>query len=85
MIPGAQLGSRLATRSQTARPRVRDRRVVSIWGRQETQSRRAVPKRNALTTTDTELKLMARAAIIGLSSRPVSGYNTPAASDTPSS
>ncbi len=34
--------------------------------------------------TDTELKLMAAAAIIGLSSSPKNGYSTPAASGTPS-
>ena len=34
--------------------------------------------------TDAELRLIASAAIIGDSSHPVSGYNTPAASGTPS-
>jgi len=34
--------------------------------------------------TDTELKLMAAAAMIGLSSNPKNGYNTPAATGTPS-
>ena len=34
--------------------------------------------------TDSELKLMAKAAIIGDSSHPVKGYSTPAASGTPS-
>ena len=36
-----------------------------------------------LTITDTELKLMAVAAIIGDSNRPNNGYNTPAATGTP--
>ena len=40
--------------------------------------------RNALATTDTELKLIANAASIGLSNHPVSGYSTPAAIGTPS-
>jgi hypothetical protein len=40
--------------------------------------------RNALPITDTELKLMAAAAIMGDSSRPKKGYNTPAATGTPS-
>ena len=40
--------------------------------------------RNALNTTDAELKLIASAAIIGDSNQPVNGYNTPAASGTPS-
>ena len=33
--------------------------------------------------TDTELKLMAAASIIGLNSRPKAGYSTPAAIGTP--
>ena len=39
--------------------------------------------RSALAMTDTELKLMAALAIIGLSSIPSTGYNTPAAIGTP--
>ena len=35
--------------------------------------------RNALATTEAELKLIARAAIIGDSNSPVNGYRTPAA------
>src|ERR1041385_4278923 len=35
--------------------------------------------RSALVMTDTELKVIAAAAIIGLRSRPKSGYSTPAA------
>ncbi|KAG9559481.1 hypothetical protein KCV01_g21497, partial [Aureobasidium melanogenum] len=38
---------------------------------------------NAFATTDTELRLIANAAIIGDSVIPSSGYNTPAASGTP--
>ncbi len=34
--------------------------------------------------TETELKLMAAAATMGLSSSPSAGYNTPAASGIPS-
>jgi hypothetical protein len=34
--------------------------------------------RSALPITDTELKLIAAAAIIGLNSRPKAGYSTPA-------
>ena len=41
-------------------------------------------RRMALLITDTELKLMAAAAIIGDSSRPKKGYSTPAAIGTPS-
>ena len=44
---------------------------------------RALRKRSALVITDTELKLMASAAIMGDSSQPVNGYSTPAASGTP--
>jgi hypothetical protein len=40
--------------------------------------------RSALPITETELKLMAAAAIIGLRSSPNTGYNTPAAIGTPS-
>ena len=38
---------------------------------------------NEFTITDTELKLMAVAAIIGDSSKPNTGYKTPAATGTP--
>jgi len=44
---------------------------------------RAPRNRKALPTTDTELKLIAAAAIIGLSSSPKKGYSTPAATGTP--
>lgn len=40
--------------------------------------------RNALAITETELKLIAAAATIGLSSIPKNGYNAPAAIGTPS-
>ena len=42
------------------------------------------PSRSALATTDTELRLIANAAIIGLSSGPPNRYSTPAAIGTPS-
>ena len=41
-------------------------------------------RRKALPITETELRLMASAAISGESSHPVSGYSTPAAMGTPS-
>ncbi len=41
-------------------------------------------KRSALKITDTELKLMAAAAIIGDSRMPKNGYRIPAATGTPS-
>ena len=41
-------------------------------------------RRKALLMTETELRLMASAAIIGDSNQPVNGNNTPAASGTPS-
>ena len=44
---------------------------------------RACRSRSALPMTDTELTLIAAAAIIGLSSNPNSGYSTPAAIGTP--
>jgi hypothetical protein len=40
-------------------------------------------KRKEFAITDTELKLMATAAIIGDNSRPKNGYSTPAATGTP--
>ena len=40
-------------------------------------------RRNALLTTDTELRLIANAATIGDSVMPSTGYSTPAASGTP--
>ena len=43
----------------------------------------AVRSRSALAITDTELKLIAAAAIMGDSSRPVNGYRIPAATGTP--
>lgn len=39
---------------------------------------------SAFVITDTELKLIAAAAIMGESNRPKMGYNTPAATGTPS-
>lgn len=44
---------------------------------------RTVLSLNALLTTETELKLMAAAAIIGLSRMPKAGYRIPAATGTP--
>lgn len=41
-------------------------------------------RRSALPTTETELKLMAAAAIMGLSNMPKKGYRAPAAIGTPS-
>ena len=40
-------------------------------------------RRRALLTTDTELKLIAAAAIIGFSRMPKNGKSTPAATGTP--
>ena len=45
---------------------------------------RAVRRRRAFAITETELKLMAAAAIIGLNRIPKNGYKTPAAIGTPS-
>ncbi len=46
--------------------------------------RRDPRRRKAFEMTDTELRLMASAALIGESSQPVNEYSTPAASGTPS-
>ncbi len=43
----------------------------------------AARSRSAFVITETELKLMAAAAIMGFSSRPNAGKSTPAASGTP--
>src|SRR5579883_2598321 len=53
-------------------------RLIPFAYRRIRRSRRAFP------TTDTELKLIAAAAMTGLSSRPKNGYSTPAAIGTPS-
>jgi hypothetical protein len=45
---------------------------------------RTLRSRNALVITETELKLMAAAAIMGDNKRPNTGYKTPAATGTPS-
>lgn len=45
---------------------------------------RLVCRRSALATTETEDRLMASAAIMGLSNRPDTGYSRPAAMGTPS-
>ena len=50
------------------------------WSTESTPVRR---RRNALPITDTELKLIASAAISGDNSQPVIGYNTPAAIGMP--
>ena len=42
-----------------------------------------IPNRSALVITDTEDKLIARAASSGLKSHPVTGYKTPAAMGMP--
>lgn len=55
------------------RPAKALRRVRSARRRWSFQPCRFRPSRNALATTDTELKLIAKAAIMGLSSRPVRG------------
>ncbi len=43
----------------------------------------AVLSRKAFVMTETELRLIAAAAIMGLSSNPVNGYKAPAAIGTP--
>jgi len=51
--------------------------------RQLTRYPLAALRRRALAITDTDEKLMARAATRGLRSQPVRGYSTPAASGIP--
>jgi hypothetical protein len=45
---------------------------------------RTLRSRKAFTTTETELELIAEAAIIGFKSKPKKGYSIPAAIGTPS-
>ena len=56
-------------------------RVMVCWAEIYKAARR---KRKAFPITDTELNVIAALAIIGLSSNPNTGYNTPAATGTPS-
>ena len=49
----------------------------------ETAHRLIRRNRSAFAITETELKLIAAAAIIGLSNQPKTGYKMPAASGTP--
>ena len=53
------------------------------WQAAPTAHKFARHSRKALLITDTELKLMAAAAIIGESSRPKKGYSTPAITGAP--
>ncbi len=72
------------------RQRTRRARNAGRWLRKgrSTLPHQTVPlaprSRNALTMTDTELRLMASAAMSGDSNKPVNENNTPAATGTPS-
>lgn len=58
---------------------------ISCGARCHAQCHLVVPrKRKALLMTDTELRLIASAAMIGDSSCPVNGYRSPAANGIPS-
>lgn len=73
------------------RPGGQDRSArIHVLGRRLPTRRRALTvqidarlRRSALVMTDTELRLMAAAAIIGLRSNPKNGYRTPAAIGIP--
>lgn len=56
-------------------------RVPQVSGQTSERSRLS---RRALAMTDTELKVIAALAMIGLSNNPNAGYSTPAATGTPS-
>ena len=58
-------------------------RSVNTDVRSEVHGNATCRRRNALATTETELILMAAAAMIGLSSNPKNGYSNPAAIGTP--
>jgi len=70
-------------RNITGKTGVPSKRSSAWHSRRRAHSKRARPRRSALATTETELRLIASAAIIGLSSSPVAGYNAPAATGTP--
>lgn len=57
--------------------------VKTALNRQLTSYQLTALRRRALAITDTDEKLMARAATRGLSSQPVRGYSIPAASGIP--
>lgn len=57
--------------------------VVQITGGGGTSYSLTLLNRNEFVITDTELKLIAAAAMIGLRSIPKNGYRTPAAIGTP--
>jgi len=58
-------------------------RIPAPRRRHRYYSRCAILSLSAFVMTETELKLMASAAIMGESSHPVNGYKTPAAKGTP--
>ena len=68
----------------SARAHVRDSGLSQMKARLRSPQSFVVRNRNALPTTDTDDKLIARLAMIGDSSQPSAGYNTPAARGTPS-
>jgi hypothetical protein len=58
--------------------------VIGHWTLYVISYRRAKRKRNEFVITDTELRLIAAAATMGLKRSPNAGYRTPAASGMPS-
>ena len=68
-------------RGQCERGRVRRQRERRETAAVQSGARRS---RSAFAITETEERLIAAAAIIGESSRPNTGYSTPAATGTPS-
>lgn len=58
--------------------------TITAKSRANAYQRADLRNRNAFITTDTDDRLIANAAIIGLSSRPNAGYKAPAAIGTPS-
>ena len=84
-------------RRESGQPLGQERHVPSIRPARATESSAGPPagvhaghhnvcrlRRSALPMTDTELNVIAALAMIGLSSSPNAGYNTPAATGTPS-
>ena len=83
LFPRHRRNGEIVKRRQRAMAERRRVRISSTGPRRAAHSFKP-RNRNALPMTDTDEKLIAAAAIIGLSSRPKTGYRTPAATGTPS-
>ena len=77
-------GNRLCEGGQSSARRAGGIRSLGKWQDRSIIAQTESPRsRRAFAITDTELKLIARAAIIGDSNWPVKGYKAPAANGIP--